>query len=147
MWTLSRLSRFQFRRSAGSRSTIRTQVSAGRKGVSCLQTNREHDNRSARARYPRERAFRRKPGISQFCETRSRDIHCPFSNFGIFMWMCWTFRCYLTERGTDVVDEWYREQPEALQAKFDTRCDICGNTRVPIGYVHISTRLGGNAQV
>lgn len=37
------------------------------------------------------------------------------------MWICWTFRCYLTERGTDVIDEWYREQSEALQAKFDTR--------------------------
>lgn len=37
------------------------------------------------------------------------------------MGISWTFRCYLTERGTDVIDEWYREQPEALQAKFDTR--------------------------
>jgi hypothetical protein len=37
--------------------------------------------------------------------------------------MCasWTFRCYLTERGIDVIDELYSGQPEALQAKFDTR--------------------------
>lgn len=33
----------------------------------------------------------------------------------------WTFLCYLTERGIDVIDEWYSGQPEALQAKFDTR--------------------------
>jgi hypothetical protein len=33
----------------------------------------------------------------------------------------WRFRCYLKKDGIDVIDEWYRLQPEALQAKFDTR--------------------------
>ncbi len=33
----------------------------------------------------------------------------------------WKFRCYVTERGIDVIDEWYKTQPEPLQAKFDTR--------------------------
>ena len=33
----------------------------------------------------------------------------------------WTFRCYLTPTGVDVIDEWYQGQPEQLQAKFDTR--------------------------
>jgi hypothetical protein len=75
----------------------------------------------------------------------SSDFHCPFSNFGIFMWICWTFLCYLTERGSDVIDEWYREQPEALQAKFDTRLR-CDSTRVPIGYAPVSTCLGRSAQ-
>ncbi|MDQ6702843.1 MAG: hypothetical protein M3Z96_06905 [Pseudomonadota bacterium] len=27
----------------------------------------------------------------------------------------------MTERGIDVIDEWYKTQPEPLQAKFDTR--------------------------
>ena len=30
-------------------------------------------------------------------------------------------RGLLTERGIDVIDEWYDAQPEQLQAKFDTR--------------------------
>ena len=37
------------------------------------------------------------------------------------MTLWWTFRCYLDSRGSDVIDEWYRAQPDALQAKFDTR--------------------------
>jgi hypothetical protein len=59
--------------------------------------------------------------VSQFCEVCSSNFSCPVSNFGIFMCASWAFRCYLTERGTDVIDEWYSGQPEALQAKFDTR--------------------------
>jgi protoheme ferro-lyase len=33
----------------------------------------------------------------------------------------WTFRCYLDDDGSDVIETWYEAQPAALQAKFDTR--------------------------
>lgn len=33
----------------------------------------------------------------------------------------WSFRCYVTPDGVDVIDEWYEKQPLQLQAKFDTR--------------------------
>jgi len=33
----------------------------------------------------------------------------------------WAFRCYLSPAGVDVIDEWYRAQPDKLKAKFDTR--------------------------
>jgi hypothetical protein len=32
----------------------------------------------------------------------------------------WSIRCYTDEHG-DAIDTWYAQQPEALQAKFDTR--------------------------
>jgi Phage derived protein Gp49-like (DUF891) len=33
----------------------------------------------------------------------------------------WDIRCYLDDDGIDVIDSWYRAQPERLQAKFDTK--------------------------
>lgn len=32
----------------------------------------------------------------------------------------WSIRCYTNEQG-DAIDAWYAQQPEDLQAKFDTR--------------------------
>lgn len=31
----------------------------------------------------------------------------------------WTFYCYLSENGTDEIDEWYDNLPAKAQAKFD----------------------------
>ena len=31
----------------------------------------------------------------------------------------WTFKCFLSEQGKDVIDEWYAELPPAAQGKFD----------------------------
>lgn len=35
--------------------------------------------------------------------------------------MAWTARCYRDDQGRDVIDAWYQQQPEPLQAKFDAR--------------------------
>lgn len=33
----------------------------------------------------------------------------------------WTFRCYVSTRGTDEIRDWYDKQSGAVQAKFDSR--------------------------
>jgi hypothetical protein len=33
----------------------------------------------------------------------------------------WRFKCYLDEEGHDVINEWLDDQPDALQAKVETR--------------------------
>ena len=33
----------------------------------------------------------------------------------------WTIRCFLSDAGRDVICEWYGEEPETVQAAFDTR--------------------------
>ncbi len=32
----------------------------------------------------------------------------------------WIFKCFLSEAGTDLIDDWYRDLPEAAQSKIDT---------------------------
>jgi hypothetical protein len=32
----------------------------------------------------------------------------------------WTFKCFLSEQGEDVIDAWYAALPPAAQGKFDT---------------------------
>ena len=37
------------------------------------------------------------------------------------MKLSWIFRCYVDKDGSDVIDDWYENQDDAVQAKFDTR--------------------------
>ena len=39
----------------------------------------------------------------------------------------WSFRCYMTMAGEDVVDAWYREQDGEVRGKFDALLEHLGN--------------------
>jgi Phage derived protein Gp49-like (DUF891) len=42
-----------------------------------------------------------------------------FRNFDNMALALWTFRCYVSPSGRDVIDDWYRQQSDEVQTAFD----------------------------